>query len=93
MPLPDVKFKLNIGISDKEYNSLSFGRRLEYDKLIQTFCESADKHWASQKGSSFNSAIANFKKLYKPTQWYVKAFNKSKSPQYYDDSFVIYYTV
>jgi hypothetical protein len=87
-----VRFNLNIGITEKAYLSLSFGRRLEYTRKILQFCESAEQVYLSQKNQTFAKAIAEFKKLYKPKQWYVSAHSKEKTPNYYDDSFVVYYT-
>lgn len=79
-------FKISqLGISDKEYHKLPFGRQLEYAKRIQEFKSKAKTNHVSIKRKHYKRALKEFIDLYNVNEYWC-----SFSLQ--DDSFEIYYT-
>jgi len=86
-----IKFNINkIGITDKKFNELPFGRQIEYFVLIEKFKSSpaTKKVWISQKHRTNKQAFEEFKKLYLPKEFYYSTFDDKN---YKDDSFEIFY--
>lgn len=85
-----IKFKiLGLGLTDKAYSKLPFGRQIEYTRKIQTFIASAKSVHISQKSRSHTAAWKEFLELYRPDQYYAK-FNDAVDCR--DDSFQVFYT-
>lgn len=80
---------LEIGITDKDFQALPFGRQIEFFPKIEKFKERAKHVWISQKRRSTASAIKEFRSLYKPTAYYYKLVTGT---DYRDDSIQIWYT-
>ena len=84
-----VKFKLPfLGITDKQYAALPFGRRIEVDRKIADWKKSAESTWLSQKRKSATKAISEFKDLYEPEEWFCKYM---ALPDRRDDTFEMFY--
>lgn len=77
---------------DKDLNAMPFGRQLEHIKVIKKWKETAMSVLISQKKQSFAKAMKEFKDLYLPTYWFTSAVSKKDSPNYYHDSFEVFYT-
>lgn len=83
------EFKINtIGIKDKDFARLPFGRQIEYHQKIKEFCESAKSVHISQKHRTHKAAMKEFRDLYNPTEYYCKYEDSS---QCRDDSFQVFY--
>lgn len=83
------KFKINgLGITDKQYDALPFGRQIEYAKKIEAFKASAKSVHISQKRKSHAAAWKEFKELYNPTEWFTTYLD---GPTARDDSFEVWY--
>lgn len=79
----------SIGIKDKDFNALPFGRQMEYFRKIDTFKSSAKSTHISQKRQSFSKALKEFKDLYKPAAYYCRVKTGSN---WHDDSIEIWYS-
>ena len=85
-----TEFKINgIDITDKQYNSLPFGRQIEFHKKIQEFKSRAKKIHVSQKRTTHTKAMREFKDLHKAVEWFTQY---EDSPTCRDDSFEVFYT-
>lgn len=71
------------------YPNMIFGRQLEYRNHIADYTKSAKQIHLSQKRQTYKKAIKEFVALYNPTSYYIPVINCD--PNYYDDSFVVYY--
>ena len=71
---------------DPLYYQKSFGQQIEPLKKINAFINdpATQSVWLSAKRKSFRTAMAEFKRLYKPTQFYTR-----HRPE--DDSFQVFY--
>ncbi len=87
-PSTKYVFKIDGLPKDTAYNAMPFGRQIEYRHAIEAFKASAQKTWVSSKRKSTASALAEFKRLYKPTQYF---FVNHDGPGYHDDSFEVWY--
>lgn len=86
-----IKFKIkSLGITDKQYNGLSFGRQLEYNKKIEEFKKSAKSTHISQKRKTHAKAWREFKDLYNVDEYWAK-YEDGEFCR--DDSFEVFYTV
>lgn len=74
--------------TEREYNKLSFGDRLAYRSQISGFQDKAKRIDFLAKHKSIAAAFKEFRKLYKPTQWY--AVDRD-GPNWHDDSFEIWF--
>ena len=86
-----IKFNINkIGITNVKFVELPFGRQIEYFKLIEQFKSSPEtkRIWLSQKRISNSKAFKEFKKLYKPKEYF---YTTHDGKNYKDDSFEIFY--
>lgn len=81
-----IKCKIN-GVSS-DFSNLPFGRQIDYWKIIKSFQEKAKSTWLSKKHRSHKAALAEFKKVYSPKEYFCK-INADKD--YYDDSFEVWY--
>ena len=79
----------SLGIKDKEFNTLPFGRQIEYFRKIEEFKQAAKSVHISQKRRTTNSALKEFKNLYKPKFFYC---NNTEGLNYKDDSIQVFYT-
>ncbi len=92
MSEPTIIFKIkSLGITQEEYKGMSFGQRLEYTRKIEEWKRSAKSTHISQKRISSSKAISEFKSLYKPKEYYSSFYSKDSSPNYWDDTFEIFY--
>lgn len=82
------KFKINGCPTEKEFNSMVFGRQIEWFRKFEEFKQNSKSTWISQKRISSAKAIAEAKKLLKPKEYFCQ-FNDS--PDYRDDSFEFWY--
>lgn len=87
MPSKITKFKLPwLGITDKQYEHLPFGRQIEYQQQIAEWKKTAKCIWLSQKRRSWRSALSQFVKSEPaPREWFC-SFPEN------DDTFPVYYT-
>lgn len=76
--------------SERDYNALPFGRQLEHRAAIEAFKATAKSTHVRAKDRSTVAAFREFKRTYKPTQWF--AVNRD-AHMYHDDSFEVWYTV
>lgn len=89
MPNATVKFKINdLGITDKQYNAMPFGRQIEYRHKIEEFKAKAQSVHISQKRRTHAAAWKEFKGLYEPEEYYTSYYDE---PSYRDDSFQVWY--
>ena len=79
---------LNIQGVPKDYPNLPFGRQLEYQSIIDEFKRIAKRIHFSCKRMTTRKGIQEFRRLYKPTEWY---FIDRDGPRYHDDSVEIWY--
>ena len=93
MANPTKSFKIEGLISDKEYAALPFGRQIEYYKAFNKFKSEAKSDWISQKVKDGTSEINKFIRSVNAKEYYVCYYDKKKSPEYWDDSFQIWYKV
>lgn len=83
-----IDFKIQGMISAKEYNSLPFGRQIEYRHKIAEFQATAKTNWVSQKRTKLKTALREFFKLYEVTEYYLKTEIRD---DWKDDSVQIWY--
>lgn len=83
-----IDFKIQGMISAKEYNSLPFGRQIEYRHKIAEFQAAAKTHFVSQKRKKLKTAVNEFVKLYNVTEFYYRTEIRA---DYKDDSVQIWY--
>lgn len=89
MPNAIIKFKIKgLGITDKEYRSMPFGRQIEYRRKIDDFMSRAKSVHISQKRRTHAAAWKEFKGLYEPEEYYASYHDESG---YRDDSFQVWY--
>lgn len=88
---PDAKYRFKIdGMpKDSAFNSMPFGRQMEYRGLISAFKARAKSVHISQKRKSTAAALADFKKLYQPHEYFLM---DTSGPGYRDDSIQVWYT-
>lgn len=86
-PKPIKKFKLNNVPDNMEH--LPFGRQIEFLKIIEEFKNNARSTFIDMKRRSAKAAIAEFKKLYQPKQFFCSYHD---SQNYRDDSFQVWFT-
>lgn len=72
-----------------DYNSMPFGRQIEFLRKIETFKSIAKQDWISQKRTPYKKAIREFIRLNNVKSYFCK-FNADE--YCFDDSFEIYYT-
>lgn len=77
--------------SDKIFDTLPFVRQCEFGKEIASFKDSAKSSHISQKRQSAQKAISDFVKLNDAKQFYTVFHDKAKSPDYWEDTFEIWY--
>jgi hypothetical protein len=87
--VPKAIFRIDGMPRDAEYNRLPFGRQIEYNAQINRFKASAKSVHFNAKGTSTATAFCEFRRLYRPGQWYL--VNRD-APEYHDDSFQVWYT-
>lgn len=78
----------SIGIKEKHFNILPWGRQVEYLQKIETWKQYSKKIHISQKSRSTAKAIKEFKDLYRPTEYF---FVDRETANYRDDSIEIWY--
>lgn len=86
-----IKFNIkNIGITDKQFTQLPFGRKLDYLRKIKDFQSSPEtkKVHISQKRRTNKQAFSEFEHLYAPKEYFYIAYD---GKNYRDDSFEIFY--
>lgn len=84
------KFKINgLGITDKQYDTLPFGRQIEFAKKIEAFKAKAKTVHISQKRKTHAAAWKEFKELYQPVEWFTTYLDGTNAR---DDSFEVWYT-
>jgi hypothetical protein len=83
-----TKLKITGFPKEKEYNSLSFGRKIEYNSRLKEFKESAKSVWISKKRISAAKAIKEAKDLYNIGEFYCQ-YHDGKF--YSDDVFELFY--
>ncbi len=84
-----TKFKLpSLGITDKTFNGMSFGRQIYYWKRINEFKASAKTVWVSQKRKTTAKTFKEFIDLYQPSAYFAQFHN---AKDYRDDTFEIFY--
>ena len=74
--------------TESAYNALPFGRQIEHRRTIEAFKAKAKSIHFSAKHKTTAAAFKEFKKLYRPTQWFL--INRD-SQTYHDDSFEVWY--
>jgi hypothetical protein len=87
----DNKYRFHlpsIGIKEKHFNILPFGRQLEYFKAIELWKKEAKTTYVNQKCRSTSKAICEFKDLYQPKEYF---YIDRETANYRDDSIEIYY--
>ena len=87
--MKSVSLLKNVPNVPDNYFSLIFGRQIEYRYQIADYTKSAKQIHLSQKRQSYKAAIKHFKSLYNPTSYYIPKINCD--PNYYDDSFLVYF--
>ena len=75
---------------DADFDAMPFGRQLEHLRAIEAFKLTAKSVHVSRKRTTFKKALADFKRLYKPKQYFCRNTETSYS---YDDSFEVWYTL
>jgi len=80
--------KIKINGIPKDYESMSFGRQIEYRRIIENFKSESKKVWISQKRICSAKALKEAIKLYQVKQYYC-VINDSEN--YWDDSFEFWY--
>lgn len=84
-----VLFKLPfLGITDKQYSAMPFGRQIEYRREIEAWKAGAKVVHISQKRRTSAAAMKEFRGLYQPKEYFTTF---SDQPNYRDDSFVVFY--
>lgn len=81
------KFKVDGVPSNLEH--MPFGRQIEFFRIIETFKQQAKSIFVDMKRRTPAKAIAEFKKLYEPKQFFCSYHDE---PNYRDDSFQMWYT-
>lgn len=81
-----MNYAINLPDVDPRFYQKPFGRQIEPLKKIEAFTTdpTTQSLWLSAKRKSFRSAMAEFKRLYRPTQFYAR-----HRPE--DDSFQVFY--
>ncbi|OPZ88436.1 MAG: hypothetical protein BWY73_01664 [candidate division TA06 bacterium ADurb.Bin417] len=83
------RFKIaGLGISEKQFAALPFGRKVEYFKKFEEFKASAKSTWVSQKRKTSTNAIKEFLDLHKPLSYFC-SFQDSGEVR--DDTFKVFY--
>jgi hypothetical protein len=82
------KTRIKIDGIPSNWNTLPFGRQIEFWPKLKEFKESAKKTYVSQKRKSGVMAWSEFVKLYKPKQFYAVYHD---SLDYRDDSYEVFY--
>jgi len=74
---------------EKGFENQSYGRQLDSLKAIQYYKTTAISIWISCKRRSFNTALKEFKDLYRPTSYFVKY--RIPDEFYSDDCVEVFY--
>jgi hypothetical protein len=82
-------YAVHINDIDNEFFKMPFGRQIEYAKKIKDFTSKAKKVNVGAKGKPTLSAVKDWIKTNKPTQFYAKW--KSDNSNYKDDSVELFY--
>jgi hypothetical protein len=82
------RVKANIAGLPKGYETMPFGRQIEYNNIIKDFKDTAKTGYLGTKRKSVSAALAEFKKLYGVKEYY---FIDTTAPGYKDDSIKIWY--
>jgi len=86
-----IKFKIkSLGITHKEFNSLVFGRQIEYYPKFAEFKAKAKTTHVSQKRTTHAKAVKDFIKLYDVDEYW---YSYQDGEFIRDDSFEVFYTV
>lgn len=85
----DQKILCKIKGVPANYDTLPFGRQIEYHGTIGDFKARAKSTWLSQKRKSWRTALKEFKSLHKGVREYYAQFYAD--PHHYDDSFQLWY--
>lgn len=83
-----TKIKIAGVPKEKDYNALSFGRKMEYRHKIAEFQATARTTHVNQKRNSSVKAWQEFLKLYEVTEYYAVYNN---SPTCRDDSYQVWF--
>lgn len=84
------RFKIaGLGITEKEFAALPFGRKAEYFERFEAFKRSAKSAWLSQKRRTSAKAIKEFLDLHKPSNYFC-CFQDSSEVR--DDTFQVFYS-
>lgn len=83
-----LKYWLKLNGLPKNYQSLPFGRQIEYRRIIAEFKESAKSTHISIKRRTPAAALKEFKDLYNPSEFYAVFHD---SPTCRDDAFEVWY--
>ena len=84
------KFKIaGLGVKDKDYNAMPWGRQLEYREKIEAFKAAAKKTHISQKRRTHAKAWKEFIELHQPDQWFATFLDGQQAR---DDVFEVFYT-
>jgi hypothetical protein len=81
-------FKIDGMPKDTVFNSLPFGRQIEYRRAIETFKSSAKSIHFRCKTKSTKQGVREFLKLYRPDQYFLV---DRDGPMYHDDSFEVWF--
>jgi len=82
------RVKANIAGLPKGYETMPFGRQIEYNSIIKDFKDTAKTGYLDTKRKSVSAALSEFKKLYGVKEYY---FIDTTAPGYKDDSIKIWY--
>lgn len=84
-------FKINnLGITDKAFNSLPFGRQIEYFKKFEEFKNRAKNNHMGCKRMTYAKGIREWKKLYQPTEYFFIENGRSDQK---DDCIEVWYII
>ena len=86
---PTYRLKIENFPKEKDYNGMSFGRRLDYRKPLEDFMNRSKIGHLATKHKSVAKALKEFKDLYNVREYY---FIDRQSKFYHDDSIEIHYT-
>ena len=73
---------------EREFAAMPFGRQIEPLKTIAKFKETCKSIWLSQKRQSYQTAIAEAKKMYDVKEYYCEFYCDEERK---DDSFEFWY--
>lgn len=83
-----TKYWIKLNGVPKNFLNLSFGRQVEYLRIVKEFKETANSVHISIKRRTAAAALKEFKELYQPTEYYARFYDSNDCR---DDSVEVFY--